>query len=159
MNMQVKHSEVMGYRNATLLLTATRSWVGAVMTQSCRGSRRRFVGMWDDCFEELGGAELANIWGSFMRHLTLDGRSTFLLGCSGCDASSEDEAILLQCLVAHQHGHKIGACKMLERWFEGEALWKADALIEAFADQLSIQGLPLPLCDEYLPIADCLKLN
>lgn len=53
---------------------------------------------------------------------------------------SEDEAILMDCLALHQSGDKDEAYKMLGRWFDGEAQWKADALIEAFADQLSLKG-------------------
>ena len=151
MNMPMKQAEVMGYRNAMLVLTATRSWVGAVMSQSCGRARSRFVGMWDDCFDQLGDPELANIWGSFMRHLTIDGKATFMLGCSGCGRSSEDENILLSCLSAHQRGQKVEACGKLERWFDGEALWKADALAEAFADQMSLQGYVLPAGVEQHP--------
>ena len=146
MNMQMKPSDVLGYRNALLVITATRSWVRAIMAKSCQSSRNRdrFVGMWNDCFEQFGDPELANIWGSFMRHLTIEGRATFLLGCSGCGRNSEDENLLLNCLSAHQQGEKIAACDVLERWFEGEALWKADALAEAFSDQLSLHGFTLP---------------
>lgn len=151
MNMPMKQADVMGYRNATLVLTATRSWVGAVMSRSCRSARDRFLGMWNDCFDQLGDPELANIWGSFMRHLTIDGKATFMLGCSGCGRSSEDENILLNCLSAHQRGQKVEAYGMLERWFEGEALWKADALAEAFADQLSLHGYVLPTSPDPQP--------
>lgn len=140
MNMPLKTTEINSRKTSQLILSATRSWVWAIMAESCRTARGRYVHMWNECFEQIGDKSLAMMWGSFLRHLTLEGNAKFLLGCSGCGRASKDEAILLDCLALHQSGNKDEAYKMLSRWFEGEAQWKADALIEAFADQLSLKG-------------------
>lgn len=144
MNVQSSAATMMAQKSATVVVTATRAWVWSIMAQACETSRGRYVRLWDDCFDRLGGASMVKLWGSFMRHLSINGKAQFLLGCHGCGRLSEDEGYLVQCLAAHQHGLKREACGILERWFEGEALWKADALAEAFADELSRQGHSLP---------------
>lgn len=144
MNMPMNQTDAAGRRAAEIVTTATRSWVWAIMADACRTARGRYVDLWTDCFDKLGSRELSMMWGSFMRHLSIEANAKFLLGCAGCGRVSEDERILLKSLAAHQQGLKREASQMLERWFSGEALWKADALVEAFADQLSLHGHRLP---------------
>lgn len=144
MNMPMSQTNTSGHEAARIVVTATRSWVWAIMADACRTARGRYVDLWNDCFDKLGSRDLSLMWGSFMRHLSLDANTKFLLGCSGCGRTSEDEQTLLNSLAAHQQGYKKDACTLLERWFSGEALWKADALVEAFADQLLLHGHTLP---------------
>lgn len=143
MALPLKQKKIDAQNNAQLILSATRNWAWSIMAGSCKASRSRYVDMWNECFDQLGDKNLGLLWGSFMRHLTIEGEVKFLLGCSGCGRKTKDEAALLDCLAAHQTGNKDYAYKLVGRWFSGEAQWKADALIEAFADQLSLKGFAL----------------
>ena len=140
MNQPARSENEVGFEGEDLVLQATRSWVWAIMADACGTARSRYVRMWEDSFELIGSREAARIWSSFMRLLSLEGNAKFLIGCGGCGRPSIDERALLRCLAAHQAGQKREAAHLLEHWFDGESLWKADALAEAFADQLSLKG-------------------
>ncbi len=156
MNMPMNQPYVSGLEASRILTKATRSWVWATMAEACNTARGKYVDAWHTCFDtlrgrtdgQMGETELASLWGAFMRHLTITGTARFLLGCEACGRGSEDEKLLLGSVAAHQRGAKKDACTILEKWFVGAALWKADALIEAIADQLSVQEYMLPTaCD------------
>lgn len=136
---------------AWLLLRATRAWVRAILAETCSKARGRYVDEWNDVFAMMGSPLAANLWGSFMRHLGREGTARFLLGCAGCGGASVDEEILLRCLAAHQSGQKGDALQLLERWFEGTALWQADALAEAFAELVGTHGFFIQIRDEVAP--------
>lgn len=149
MNLPMNQPHISGLEASRLLTKATRSWVWATMAEACNTARGRYVDAWNICFDTLnsqaGDKELASLWGAFMRHLTISGTARFVLGCEGCGRVSEDEQLLLHSVAAHQCGAKKEACDALGKWFAGNALWKADALVEAVADQLSVQGYILPV--------------
>lgn len=151
MNQPARYESDTNSETAHLVIRATRSWVRAIMSDACSKARCWHLHIWDDSFDMVGSREAPHIWSSFMRLLSLEGNAKFQLGCGSCGRASVDEQVLLHCLASHQQGRKPEAMALLGRWFSGAALWRADALIEAFADQLSLKGFHLPYDTNMLP--------
>ncbi|WP_262694449.1 hypothetical protein [Kordiimonas aquimaris] len=133
------------------ILRAMRSWVRAILASSCSKTRSWHAQVWQESCAAFGSGDAVSIWGTFMAHLCTESSVTFQQGCAGCGRVSDDENALLQCIAAHQTGSKQKANMILQKWFKGEALWQADALVEAFADHLSQRGLIIPSSQEALP--------
>lgn len=125
---------------ARVILRATRSWVRALHPTASKQTRDCHVAIWNESFALLGKSDAKTIWGNFMQHLTKTASGPFILGCRGCGRVSFDEYALLECIAGHQNNNADMIQNSLKRWFKGDALIKADAITEIFADQLSVQG-------------------
>jgi hypothetical protein len=144
---------------AYLVIKATRAWVHAIMASACSSARCWHLRIWDETFDAVGSTEASHVWSSFMRHLSLEGNAKFKLGCGSCGVASQDEQALMQCLAAHQKGRKTEALAILDQWFSGDCLWKADALAEAFADHLTVKRLCLPYSVDVISPAEMPVVN
>jgi hypothetical protein len=139
---------------AMLILRATRSWIRALQPGASKSTRDCYVAIWNESFQELGSMEAKTIWGNFMQHFCQNISRPFTLGCRGCGKVSEDEYLLLTCIAAQQQNKPYHAVHSLKQWFDAPALEKADAITEAFADQLSICGYHLPRSAGDMPLYD-----
>lgn len=125
---------------ADLIILATRSWVRAAFKEKHGQDREWYKKAWDSCFEVVGSSAAAKIHDAFLKHFSRLGKKQFVLGCACCGRVSADERRLVDMIRALQEGDLEAAQDTLSYWFDNEAMWEAEALCEAFADQLAING-------------------